>query len=164
MRRAAQATRQRRGSPAGNRRTTCASPWRHDRQEHTNREPAERQSQATPAEEDQDIPRSRAERHGHADLVRALRDGIGKDAVQSDRGEQQREQRERAEQDGVLRRHRQLARHDLFDRLDLRHWLVLVDGPDRVRSRRNYRRGSTAVRTTLPLGWSPVWSACSCTR
>ena len=42
----------------------------------------------------------------------ALRHGVGKHAVQSDRREQQREQRERAQERGVLRRRRQLPGDD----------------------------------------------------
>ena len=39
--------------------------------------------------------RVRAERHANADLARALRDRVREHAVQSDRGEQRRQQRER---------------------------------------------------------------------
>ena len=41
------------------------------------------------------VPLIGAERHAHADLARALRDGVREHAVQSDRREQRRQQRER---------------------------------------------------------------------
>ena len=40
-------------------------------------------------------PRVGAQRHAHADLARALRDGVGQHAIEADRGEQRRQQRER---------------------------------------------------------------------
>ena len=82
----------------------------------------------------------RAQRHAHADLVGALCDGVGEHAVDAQRREQQREQRECAQQRRALRRRRQLPVDDLFHRLDARQRLILVQRPDRLTDRRDDRR------------------------
>src|SRR5436190_13985828 len=66
------------------------------RQDGANAEPRERQLQAAFAEGEQYVVRSRAQRHAHADFVGALSYSAGEHAVQSERRQQQRKQREHA--------------------------------------------------------------------
>src|SRR5262249_49047019 len=56
--------------------------------------PEQSQYQSLPQHHAQDGARPRAERYANANLARALADGVGQDAVQTDAGEQQRQQPE----------------------------------------------------------------------
>ena len=77
------------------------------------------------------------QRHAHANLVGASCYGVGEHSVQSDRGQQQREQSECAHQRCALRRRRQLAVHDLLKCQNAPDRLVLIDRPDRLAERGN---------------------------
>ena len=68
----------------------------------------------------------------------------------------QREQRERAQQRGILRRRGQLASHDVLDGLDARDGLVPVDRPDRLPDRRNDRRRFDRRADHDPAGLVPA--------
>ena len=66
-------------------------------------------------------PRLRAERHPHADLARALRDRVVRDAVEADRGQQQRERAERRQHDHVIAERRQRLGDLILERPDVEH-------------------------------------------
>ena len=56
---------------------------------------------ALPDDEGEDVRASRAQGHADADLPAPLRDGVAEQAVDAERGEEEREGRERPDEDGV---------------------------------------------------------------
>ena len=74
-------------------------------------------------EQPRHVPAPRADRHAHADLLRALGDRVGDDAVDADRGQHQADRREQGEQ----------RREDPVDRPLVReHGCDGFDGEDRL--------------------------------
>ena len=69
-------------------------------------EPDGNQPQAHPGDHAEHVRSARAERHPDADLVRLTRHGVGDDAVDADRHEEQTEAREDAQQDQAKARFR----------------------------------------------------------
>src|SRR5581483_11954197 len=106
-----------------------------DRERQADRESGQSEGEAATAERQQDVARGRAESHADADLVGAAGDGIGEDAVETDRGEQQSEERERAEESRALGGRRYLAVDDLLEGADVGQGLIGVDRPDRLLDR-----------------------------
>ena len=93
-----------------------------------------------------------AERHAHAEFSRPLRDGIGHDAVDPDRRQRQRHEREGGGQRHHEPRLIDRIADDVGERLDVRDRHVAVHRRDGLSQRRGERRRVAAdLRTTTML-------------
>ena len=77
---------------------------RRERRGQTEEEPDHHRVHSLPNDQREHVRGLRAERHAHADLARALLDGVGDRAVDADRREEERDAGENAEQDAIVRR------------------------------------------------------------
>ncbi len=81
----------------------------------------------------------RAQRHSHADLIAAQRDGVGDDAVRAKAGQQEREHGEAREQHRAEFSHGDRHADDLFETSDFRHRHGAIERGDLAAKGRNQR-------------------------
>ena len=99
-----------------------------------------------------------AQRHADADLLRLARDPIGDDAVDSERGENQAERGEAADQQHEEAARRDGAVHDVLQRAKFGGGLRGIQCAQPSSSRwRRARRASSFVRTTSSAPSGPAW-------
>src|SRR5438128_3356981 len=103
-------------------------PAERERRDNAEREAADHRFHSLAHDEPQDIACLRAERHAHTDLASALLDGVGNRAVNADAREQERNDRENAEQPHHQPRLTDGLRDDRAHRLRQRDGETGIDG------------------------------------